>query len=634
MYRILNLFRLIVISITLYLASIYFFSVPVTADNNIDYKQSLLDKNAYYSKQAEVQTVTNDPIRQIVAPQMIDMTDLTPEYLPADNKADFEWYLHPAFGFEPGGTMLRGFEYYQNNSDPGPIPWQYSTDNGTTWSNYCYFTLYGYYIDGWYPSVDYSGGGTKLFGTHVIPTSFYNGGGVVLFEFDDPIDPGSWAGYWSDFSDNGWYNMRTCEITCDNSQQIWNWGMISAIMSKAGAFAAIDAPHIYSQLDVYGHAQLLFYPNYPGCLTTSADIDHVTSKAYAVYDRLDTDDNQWQLFVRKDDFSNWFNPTYAATICYIDSDLHLKYPALAADGDIVVIAAQTYEASDPGNIDIVCWATDDGDVSNIAFLSTIASGIGAETYPELSHLGGSDFVCTFIINEQLFASVSQNGGQSWSTPFCVSAGGEPVIDDHRSHDICDGGGNVMWEYQSADDILLMISALNCLDGDSDGICDDQDNCPSTTNPLQTDTDTDGIGDLCDNCSQDDNSDQADADHDGIGDVCDICTDKDNDGYGDPGYPANTCPLDNCPVCFNPDQADSNSDGIGDACDTYLCGDANSDTNINVGDAVFITNFIFHDGPEPEPIKSGDANDDDNVNIGDAVYLVNHIFKEGPEPCSD
>jgi hypothetical protein len=238
------------------------------------------------------------------------------------------------------------------------------------------------------------------------------------------------------------------------------------------------------------------------------------------------------------------------------------------------------------------------------------------------------------MNEQLFACVSQNGGQSWSTPFCVSTGGEPVIDDHRSHDICDGGGNVMWEYQSADDILLMISALNCLDGDSDGICDDQDNCPSTTNPLQTDTDTDGIGDLCDNCSQDENSDQADADHDGIGDVCDICTDKDNDGYGDPGYPANTCPLDNCPVCFNSDQADSNSDGIGDACDTYLCGDANSDTNINVGDAVFITNFIFHNGPEPEPIKSGDANDDDNVNIGDAVYLVNHIFKEGPEPCSE
>lgn len=45
-----------------------------------------------------------------------------------------------------------------------------------------------------------------------------------------------------------------------------------------------------------------------------------------------------------------------------------------------------------------------------------------------------------------------------------------------------------------------------------------------------------------------------------------CVDSDNDGFGDPGYPGNTCPPDNCPNTYNPDQLDSDQDGLGDACD--------------------------------------------------------------------
>lgn len=78
------------------------------------------------------------------------------------------------------------------------------------------------------------------------------------------------------------------------------------------------------------------------------------------------------------------------------------------------------------------------------------------------------------------------------------------------------------------------------DIDGDGVADDSDNCPGTSNADQTDADGDGQGDACDpfpndpdndidgdgiggdtdNCSTTSNSDQADADHDGIGDACD------------------------------------------------------------------------------------------------------------------
>jgi hypothetical protein len=69
------------------------------------------------------------------------------------------------------------------------------------------------------------------------------------------------------------------------------------------------------------------------------------------------------------------------------------------------------------------------------------------------------------------------------------------------------------------------------------------------------------------------------------------------------------------------------------CDC-LPGDANGDGVVNIGDAVYLVNFIFKGGPPPAPyaLCSGDANCDCQVNIADAVYLINFIFKGGPPPC--
>ncbi len=68
---------------------------------------------------------------------------------------------------------------------------------------------------------------------------------------------------------------------------------------------------------------------------------------------------------------------------------------------------------------------------------------------------------------------------------------------------------------------------------------------------------------------------------------------------------------------------------------YVCGDANGDGDVNIGDGVTIINYVFKDGPAPDPLCIADVNDDNDVNVADAVYLINYIFKSGPppiEPC--
>ncbi len=64
---------------------------------------------------------------------------------------------------------------------------------------------------------------------------------------------------------------------------------------------------------------------------------------------------------------------------------------------------------------------------------------------------------------------------------------------------------------------------------------------------------------------------------------------------------------------------------------YLPGDANGSGGVNLGDVVYLVNYIFKSGPEALPPESGDANCDETVNIGDAVFLIDYIFRSGTEP---
>ncbi|MFW9817156.1 MAG: hypothetical protein ACFFEW_14595 [Candidatus Thorarchaeota archaeon] len=65
------------------------------------------------------------------------------------------------------------------------------------------------------------------------------------------------------------------------------------------------------------------------------------------------------------------------------------------------------------------------------------------------------------------------------------------------------------------------------------------------------------------------------------------------------------------------------------------GDANGDEELNIGDATYILDYIFKNGPAPipYPLASCDALGDCDCNVGDAIYIIDYMFKGGPAPVT-
>jgi hypothetical protein len=65
---------------------------------------------------------------------------------------------------------------------------------------------------------------------------------------------------------------------------------------------------------------------------------------------------------------------------------------------------------------------------------------------------------------------------------------------------------------------------------------------------------------------------------------------------------------------------------------FICGDIDGDgSNLNIGDLVYLVDYMFNGGPEPPVMGAANVDGLDEINIADLVYVVDYMFNDGPAP---
>lgn len=64
---------------------------------------------------------------------------------------------------------------------------------------------------------------------------------------------------------------------------------------------------------------------------------------------------------------------------------------------------------------------------------------------------------------------------------------------------------------------------------------------------------------------------------------------------------------------------------------FLRGAVNTDSKVDISDAVALLEYLFAGSGPPEPLEAGDINDDGSMDITDSIYLLTYLFLGGPKP---
>jgi len=208
----------------------------------------------------------------------------------------------------------------------------------------------------------------------------------------------------------------------DPSENEWAFGGFSIIGdhgelgSQSGFFSYQNSEGgnawIYTLADNPG--------DFNGCESTSMDIDQGTLYSYAVY----TYDNEgaMDIYVFIMDFGQWgeysgspiHENAFEAFISSSGDDANLDVSAL---NDNVIIVSER-------DGDIIGYYSGNG-LNNIEE-TTIETG--AEN-PRIFHTDENTAICTFIKNDILYSSTTEDGGASWSSPTQISGPEEVVTGD-------------------------------------------------------------------------------------------------------------------------------------------------------------------------------------------------------------
>ena len=348
------------------------------------------------------------------------------------------------------------------------ISMTWSKDYGKTWDSGIDTT-----IEWFFPTGDLWGG-IRQFATALCSPDYGFGGISAIEDVRDPTNPNTWSSIEVAWCDYGWYNNKDVEIACDNSQNDWEFGVISYVWSTTYGSGYTDAPSVvFADPDAPGSYWINWieppYPVYNGSAHTDVDIDLDTHQAYAVYDWYNDTSGMWELILWTFDFTDPLN--WALYVPYlIKGNGNLQYPSVQAYNDNVIILAETDEN---GNKDIICYYSDNG--ANDLQTVFVADSGNDERYPNVCHVFGQTFYGTYIESNNLFGTKTIDGGANWDdTRWQINDNDGAVVEEYKSSRLSNNARMAIWE-EMHDDIdcyfeLLYNNApeITIIDGPTSG----------------------------------------------------------------------------------------------------------------------------------------------------------------------
>jgi hypothetical protein len=374
---------------------------------------------------------------------------LVSKFQPADLDTEMR---HPALADAGDGYLVKFWEnIFYGSPIESTLQMGGSTDDGASWHTPTVWSQQyppgypGYFPQGGglprYPSLGHWGSdGTYdhiFYGTCVSPSTYHNGGEPQLFVIKDILDDTTWAKWrWAFDTSDGTRNMKCAEIAVDSSQHYENplaeerpWGIQGLILSQPSnpEYPHTDAPYLFWEYKEEGWAVFNYYYTLERCQSIDAAIDPVTATAYTVFDRPDTVDHKYKLYIRQYPWDMMTKESYVLPdlawepqlviwqFYFEDSLADIEHPVMAVHGGNLVIVFEVVHQPNPDSIDLVVWHCYDGEPVHFVYSYWIAGSEYDERYPEIAWVDSNYFICTFVKQNKLFACKSCGGG-SWSDP--------------------------------------------------------------------------------------------------------------------------------------------------------------------------------------------------------------------------
>jgi hypothetical protein len=360
--------------------------------------------------------------------------------------------LHPTIVRTESGIL--GAVYWDN--DIQNCSWATSTDDGATWTQS--FT----------DTIPYDYPSSKLWAEDrvfitALPApipEFGYGGNTLLVDIPDMNTPMSlfpYAWWWNATSPEynyGFHHMIDCDLACDDSQSYEEYGLISCIMSKTNdQHNLINIPFMqWADPTQFPTVWGYWLTSYQNCSHTDCVIDPVKVGnyrwMYSVYDWYDTSSNLWKLILVTKDFEQ----LVSGLTLRITGIGNLQCPAISVYNHHLIILAETDEN---GNKDIICLYSDNG-WNNIQTSFVVSTSLD-ERYPDIRHIQDTTFLCTFVSDNTLYKSITEDGGATWSTPEAIDT---EVVEEYKTSDLSEYAMKTLYEVDKGDDIDLYYSEVS------------------------------------------------------------------------------------------------------------------------------------------------------------------------------